>query len=218
MSHQPLICETKCNSKMTAHDPRLIVITGGPGAGKTAVLDMAKKILCKHVAILPEAASVVYGGGFWRLPSESSRIAAQKAIFHVQREMENLVLWERQWATGLCDRGTLDGIAYWPRSDDEFWRMTESTLEREYVRYTAVIHLHSPPEDLGYNHSNPLRIESASDAQKIDAAIVRVWRGHPHYHSVESSVSFVSKAERALELIAKFLPNCCQESLKKVPA
>lgn len=43
-----------------------VVLTGGPGAGKTAVLELVRRAVCRHVRVLPEAASVVYGGGFPR--------------------------------------------------------------------------------------------------------------------------------------------------------
>ena len=56
---------------------------------------MAKKVLCDHVVVLPEAATIVFGGGFWRLESASAKMAAQRAIFHVQREMEYLVVGEK---------------------------------------------------------------------------------------------------------------------------
>jgi hypothetical protein len=46
------------------HDARLVAVTGGPGAGKTAVLELAARSLCEHVAILLEAATIVFGGGF----------------------------------------------------------------------------------------------------------------------------------------------------------
>ena len=62
---------------------RLIVLTGGPGGGKTAVLEMAKKSLNGRTVVLPEAASIIFGGGFWRLPSLSARSAALRAIFYI---------------------------------------------------------------------------------------------------------------------------------------
>lgn len=37
----------------------LIVLTGGPGAGKTAVLEFVRKILCDHVVVFPEVAAVI---------------------------------------------------------------------------------------------------------------------------------------------------------------
>ena len=69
-------------------DGTLIQIAGGPGAGKTAVLELAKRDLGRHVQILPEAASIVFGGGFPRLKDDVARRSAQRAIYHVQNELE----------------------------------------------------------------------------------------------------------------------------------
>lgn len=59
---------------------------GGPGAGKTALLELIRQSFCSHVKILPEAAGIVFGGGFPRESEPTCRRAAQRAIFHVQRE------------------------------------------------------------------------------------------------------------------------------------
>lgn len=215
MIGKPNVCEVKCDCQRDTHEPKLVVVTGGPGAGKTAVLEMAKKVLCEHVAILPEAASVVFGGGFWRLESKSARVAAQSAIFHVQKEMENLVLKERRWAIGLCDRGTLDGLAYWPEAESSFFEMTQSRIDDEFARYAAIIHLRSPSAEFGYNHVNPLRIESASQAQEIDERIRNIWSRHPRYKEIPSSSSFLDKAQQALKEIAGTLPECCRLAIDK---
>lgn len=210
MSGQPTVCEKKCECLKETHATRLVVVTGGPGAGKTAILEMAKKILCEHVAVLPESASVVFGGGFWRLDSQSAKTAAQRAIYHVQREMENLVLGEKRWAIGLCDRGTLDGLAYWTENQSLFWDMTKNRMEDEYARYIAVIHLRSPSAELGYNHQNSLRIEDASQAKMLDDKIQAIWSRHPKYKMIESAPSFLQKADLALREIAQVLPDCCR--------
>lgn len=47
-----------------AHERRRIVLTGGPGAGKTALLELIRQSFCSHVTVLPEAASIVFGGGW----------------------------------------------------------------------------------------------------------------------------------------------------------
>ena len=66
---------------------RLIVLTGGPGAGKTAVLEIVSRMLNHHIAVLPEGASLLFAGGFPRQDSPAARRAAQRAIFHVQHEL-----------------------------------------------------------------------------------------------------------------------------------
>lgn len=37
------------------HKRKTIVLTGGPGAGKTAVLELVRQQFCAHVEVLPEA-------------------------------------------------------------------------------------------------------------------------------------------------------------------
>lgn len=69
------------------HGVRRVVMTGGPGAGKSAVLELVKQSFCKHVMVLPEAAGIVFGGGFPRRPDVTSSQSAQRAIFFVQREL-----------------------------------------------------------------------------------------------------------------------------------
>ncbi len=138
-------------------------MTGGPGAGKTAVLELVRHSLCEHVKVLPEAAGIVFGGGFPRSPSDQSKRAAQRAIFYVQRELEAAVE-DDGLAIVLCDRGTVDGGAYWPGPGD-LWTATGTTLDDQLARYHAVIHLRTPIR--GYNHRNPLRVESALEARAI---------------------------------------------------
>lgn len=186
----------------------LVVLTGGPGAGKTAILEMAKKTICEHVVVLPEAASIIYNGGFLRLPSVSARTCAQVAIYHVQKELEKLVIAENKWLIGLCDRGTLDGLAYWPLSKEAFWEMTQSSMQEEYSRYLAIIHLRTPSDKFGYNQQNPMRIENATEAREIDDRIAEIWKNHPDYNVIDSSEDFVTKAQKALGLIAKYKDSC----------
>jgi len=206
---EPAACEKPCNCKVRHENTKLIVLTGGPGAGKTAVLEIIRKQLCGHVVILPEAASIVFGGGFWRLRSVSAIKAAQRAILHIQQECEALVIGEHQWALGLCDRGLLDGLAYWPGEREEFWRAAGTDLQTEYGRYHAVIHLRTPGDNFGYNHDNPLRTESVLQAQLIDHRISQLWSGHPRYYTVESAADFLTKAQRAIDIITLHIPDCC---------
>ena len=190
------------------HDPRRIVLTGGPGAGKTAVLEMIRHTLCQHVRVLPEAASIVFGGGFPRHDDPRCRRAAQRAIYHLQRELE-ITGEAHDAAIVLCDRGTIDGLAYWPGPVADFWSSTQTTQAVELSRYDCVIHLQTPPAERGYNHANPVRTESASAASEIDARILRAWDRHPRRTVVAATGDFLDKATAVLQILRAQLPECC---------
>jgi predicted ATPase len=191
------------------HVPRRIVLTGGPGAGKTATLELIRRAsFCDHVQILPEAAGIVFGGGFPRRRDIAGRKAAQRAIYHVQRELEETVAADNA-AIILCDRGTVDGAAYWP-GPDNYFDGVHSTLEDEFQRYDAVIHLRTPAVGSGYNHQNPLRTESAIEAAEVDLRILRVWMTHQRRFIVDATPDFLSKAAHVLTLLRAELPECCR--------
>lgn len=216
MANQLYNCEHQCPASELPTSAELVVLTGGPGAGKTAVLEFVRKVLCEHIAILPESASILFGGGFWRLDSPTSKKAAQKAIYYVQQELQNLVAEEGRWALGLCDRGTLDGLAYWPNSREQFFASFSTNLEKEYAKYKAVIHLRSPSLDNGYNHQNPIRIETAEVAARIDEKIHEVWKNHPNYIVIESTSNFAEKLQVATEHIRSLVPVCCRQHLERL--
>ncbi len=199
-----------CSCKESVHQTKLIAVTGGPGAGKTAILELCLRSFCKHVGVLPEAASMLFGCGFPRFESAPARRAAQRAIYHVQDELQTLVVSEAFLAVGLCDRGTIDGLAYWPGTPESFFKECHTTREREFARFAAVIHLETPSADEGYNHQNPLRTESPAEAQAIDKRIIEAWNGHPNFITVQATEDFMAKAHKAIQVIRSLLPPCCQ--------
>jgi predicted ATPase len=196
-----------CNCSLS-HTARRIVLTGGPGAGKTAVLELVQQHFCKHVRVLRESASIVFGGGFPRRSTNSGQRAAQRAIFHVQRELEAAEESENA-AIVLCDRGTVDGSAYWPGPSD-LWSEVGSSLASELRRYDAVIHLQTPSGTEGYNHTNPLRVETPLEAAAIDRRLIEAWATHPRRSIIEAHAEFLDKARHVLEILRGELPACCR--------
>lgn len=194
------------------HDPRRVVLTGGPGAGKTAVLELIRLFFCVHVRTLPESASIVFGGRFPRNGREAIRQAAQRAIFHVQRELEATEDADSA-AIVLCDRGTVDGSAYWAGPGD-LYAAVGTTRERELSRYHGVIHLRTPSSPDDYPGDNPLRIESWEEASAIDRRIAAAWAGHPRYREVAATRDFLTKAARALSMLREEVPECCRRHVK----
>lgn len=191
-----------CFQHLKNSKPKLIVLTGGPGGGKTAILELAQKIFCQHVAFVPEAATIVYGGGFWRIPEPRGIKAAQRTICFIQRELEKLVLESPDCIMGVCDRGIIDSIGYWPDSELDFWQEIGRTRQETYAHYDLVIHLKTPTTaKLGYNFDNPVRNESVDEAVKLDEKIQAVWEGHPNRVIIEPKEDFMEKASLVFELI-----------------
>jgi hypothetical protein len=151
--------------------------------------------------LLPEAAGIIYGGGFPRGTDKIVKQAGQCSIYHVQRQLERIAIESGNALIAVCDRGTLDGLAYWPDTEEKYWLDVGSRPEIELARYAAVIHLRTPDYENGYNHQNPLRTESAEEAARIDQRILEIWSQHPRRTVIESSKNFMDKVKEALAVI-----------------
>jgi predicted ATPase len=197
-----------CKCARKRHKPKLVVLTGGPGGGKTAILEMARRYFCRHVILLPEAASIAFSGGFPRIATDEGRRAAQHTIFTIQRELELLAESTQDAAVILCDRGTIDGLAYWPGSPRGLFARFGTTLQEELARYAAVIHVEPAGPD-SYERAGT-RVESIEEARTIDARIRLAWDRHPLRYVISNSTNFLDKATLALELVRAQVPDCCR--------
>jgi predicted ATPase len=180
---------------------KFIVLTGGPGAGKTAVMQAARQIFAQDVTILPEAASIVYSGGFPRNATHHSVRAAQRAIAAVQAELEQFTLEDNKAPVALCDRGIVDGAAYWPDGMGCFYQAISASAAETLARYTTVIHLSTPAAGKGYDNSNPMRTENAQQARELCRRIERAWDGHPNRLVVPATETFTEKLEQVTAMI-----------------
>ena len=135
--------------RLPASSPRLtyrpiVVLTGGPGGGKTTLIDelLHDSAWDRRVAALPEAISLMR-----HLNIYSRERLFQRMMMYLQLSLEdglNRALGPDDPRLILCHRGTLDPLAYWLDRgwpEDEFFAFTETRRQDLYRRYTAVIHL-----------------------------------------------------------------------------
>lgn len=171
-----------------------IVLTGGPGGGKTTAADLFRREIGERVVIVPESATLLFSGGFPRSGDPAAAYAAQQAIFQVQRQLEDVqsVLYPNRIL--LCDRGTVDGAAYYPGEPDQFFATLGTTLEAELARYDGVIFFESAAVGgMNIEGGNPMRVETSEQAAALDGRLRELWMNHPQFVLVRHTPSFFKK-------------------------
>lgn len=183
-----------------------VVVTGGPAAGKTAILDVLRRHLEGKVAVLPESATTLFSGGFPRPADADGRRLVQQAIFTVQRSIEGIYAIEYPDRPHICDRGGLDGGAYWPGGLSRFLGAMGTTLESEYRRYDAVIFLETSAFDEKiYPIDNPHRRETPAQARSVDRALRAIYQDHPRFFFIGHEVRFYEKVAACLLTLGQLL-------------
>ena len=178
-----------------------IVLTGGPGGGKTTAADLFRREIGAKVVIVPETATMLFTGGFPRVGDPKARTATQRAIFHAQVALEDVQGALYPGRVLLCDRGTIDGAAFWPDDAPEgFFESLGTSLEEQLGRYDAVIFFESAAVgDISIEGGNPARTESNEEARHLDMRLRELWSKHPNFHFVPHSTSFLAKLQDGLE-------------------
>src|SRR4029078_8310814 len=116
--------------------------------------------------------------------------SAQSAIFHVQRNLEDVQSALYPERVLLCDRGTVDGGAYWQDGADSFFHSQGTTLETEAARYYAVVFFETAAvAGMSIESGNPGRCQSLDQAIELDAKLRALWARHPHFTLVPHSIS-----------------------------
>ena len=176
-----------------------IAVTGGPGGGKSTAAELFRRELGERVVVVPESATLLFSGGFPRHPTPGAHEAAQRAIFHVQRNLEDVQAAAYPDRLLLCDRGTVDGAAYWPGTAAAYFEAMGTTYEDELARYDGVIFFQTAAAG---GHSieggNAARIESNEEATQLDAALREVWGAHPRFTFIPNQQSFFAKLQQGI--------------------
>jgi predicted ATPase len=194
---------------------KVIVVTGGPGGGKTTALDLFQRELKTAVKIVPEAATMLFGHGLDREAGKGDGKLLQRSIYRMQIGLEGIFRDFYSDRLLICDRGTLDGLAYWPADEQSYFEALGTTFAAEAARYGAVIFFQTAAihgEDVKSN--NPYRTEDSRTAVSLDEKLQRVWSRHPNFHFIPTELSFMAKINNGLQAIASVLD---QLDFERVP-
>lgn len=182
--------------------PLRIVLTGGPGGGKTTAADLFRREIGDEVVIVPESATTLFGGGFPRVNEPHARRSVQRAIFEVQRSLEDIQAALYPDRILLCDRGTVDGAAYWPDGHDDYFEQMSTSLAAELGRYDIVLFFESAAVGgLTFEGGNRYRTETDTEAIDLDTRLRALWAHHPRFHLVPHNRSFLRKVTVGLSVL-----------------
>jgi CYTH domain-containing protein/predicted ATPase len=209
---------------------KVVAITGGPCGGKSTFLSMAIALLVKYnfkVIVIPEMAREFISAGVtpWD-PAWKTSKDFQKHVFLAILEKEaryfqalhDMNLEGRQ-VVFLCDRGTVDGIAYVGEAP---YKEMLSELGVSFAdvldRYDGVLHLVTAAKGAEKFYVNDeVRKETPEEARIIDEKTFAAWQKHQHHKFVDNSTDFPTKINRALLALRRILamPDQAQEIEKK---
>jgi len=182
---------------MLGRTPFRVVITGGPCAGKTEVWRFLGEAFPAGVPV-PEAATQLILDG----KSEDSLGLEkfQRAVYERQLALERA--GRAKGLLLLCDRGLLDGLAYFPG----LLACLDISQEEVLGRYAMVIQVEviRDPEAYSLHFStNPARHEDHARALALETALERIYEGHPNHVFLPGSLE--EKKREALRLVSERL-------------
>ncbi len=204
----------------------IIALTGGPCGGKTTLLQRLAKLLPKNgisPLFVPEAASeiIIEAGG--QLPkNREENFRFQEKIFNRSLANERAQLYEAQQLllegknpVVICDRGVMDGKAYFADPSDFGhmlrFRSDVQEIACRDIQYDGVIHLRTAAYGAEEHYScedHETRYEnSIESAQKRDDRILQAWMGTPHLSIVPNrpGQTFDGKMDRAGQEVLRIL-------------
>ncbi|MBI1861211.1 MAG: ATP-binding protein [Deltaproteobacteria bacterium] len=187
--------------------PLRIVLTGGPGGGKSTVAELFQKELGKECVLVQEAATVVFSVGFPRADHAGAQRNCQRAIYYLQKNMEDAHAQVTSAKFIVCDRGTLDGAAYWPGGPTRFLKDMRTSYRAELSRYDAVIFLETAAVGgiAVRGGNNPHRFETVEEARALDRRVRRVWDRHKNFVLIPHEESFQSKLSVSLAALFRLI-------------
>lgn len=204
---------------MTPKNIPKIVLTGGPCAGKSTILNHIQEFYPGQVETVPEAANMLIGGGF-PLPSESLpyserwQMTLQDPLFTLQQSLEanhHEIAERTNKQLLVCDRGLLDQAAYFRGGVAEYLeRYNVSDIGEILDRYGMIIHMASVAllGESAYQQASSAqeRVEdTVEQVREVELRTLEAWSLHPNHVVIEPHDDFQAKVRSVLEIVGEQL-------------
>lgn len=188
-----------------------IVLTGGPGSGKTSVLNGINKVFSGEgykVIIVPETATELMNSGITFKDGSISLLDFQEIVMRLQLAKEEAVDRTIELASNdriivIYDRGTIDNSAYINEKEfkDVLARLNNvKTFADLMDKYDLVINLVGSKE-FYTTLNNSARSEKPEEALALGEATLKCWLGHKKMKIVMPKETMEEKLNEVLNII-----------------
>ena len=189
-----------------------IVLTGGPGSGKTSVLEKINQVYSAEgykVILVDETATYLINKGIRPFgEGKIDMVDFQELVLKFQIAKEELIdravqMMDAENVIIVYDRGTIDNRAY--INEEEFQevltRLNNVVSINELMdKYDLVINLVGR-KDFYTTENNAARSEEADDALKLGDVTLRGWLGHKNIRVVYPKDTLSEKLNEVLNII-----------------
>jgi len=170
--------------------PRCISVSGAPFGGKTTFLQHLIRTRKSGYVYIPEVIALMRASGqpFNGDPFGQRIIVALKYLLEVfsLKHYPNCLI--------LCDRGVLDGAAYWPIKGS--FESVVGKNEDHFKRYFAAVLFQGVASTSHAYKEFGDRQESVSQARTIDQMLYQTWKDHPRFRYIPHT-TWTEKTKRA---------------------
>jgi predicted ATPase len=206
-----------------------LILTGGPGGGKTTALAILARLLSRsgvRVLTVPEIATLIITRGVdiatISRDDGDANCRFQRELFithraYRRRALQRAAAFAPDPTVILYDRSEVDGMAWHDHDCYVAMSAEEGTTMDEIRRsYRGVIHLVTAAigaEHAYTLHNNAARWESPEEAATRDAAVMSVYKEHPNLIIIDNRSDFADKLDRMLGVCLEMIGRPAQMTI-----
>ncbi len=187
--------------------PFRVVLTGGPGGGKSTAADLLRREIGERVIVVPEAATMLFAGGF---PATGRSPGASQARRPRSTTCNATSRTSRPPSTpngSCCAIEAPSTAAPTGRTvPTTSTRASAARTSRSSLRYDAVIFFETAAlGSHGFESENPVRTETQQEAVELDGRLRELWAPHPWFTVIPHSASFFRKMTVGLGILESLI-------------